>query len=90
VTDCQVLAKGSTGLEAEGGEAMKMRTAEAWSWVFGDKGEYLCCWAEPSKMTTGRGRKPSPEAKAIRVRIIPETDYRKLMRAAKQKRKVGK
>jgi hypothetical protein len=40
----------------------------AWAWRcdFG-----ICHWAEPGKADLIRGGKPSPEAKAIKVRIVP-------------------
>ena len=61
----------------------KIRTAKACAWVIGDRGQHLCCWAEPTKGALIAKAKPSPEAKVIGVRIIPEADYRRLMRAAK-------
>lgn len=45
----------------------------AWLCDFG-----MCHWAEPEKLILKSRGKPSPEAKAVAVRIITEKDYRKL------------
>ncbi len=41
----------------------------AWAWVF-EGG--LCKWAMPSRKQLIAEGKPSPEAKAIRVQIVPQ------------------
>ena len=40
----------------------------------------LCQWAEPDSDRLKKGGKPSPEAKIVKVRIIRESDYRKLIK----------
>ena len=58
----------------------------AWAWEFEavEKKWWLCRWAEPDKYSLGSRPKPSTEARAVRVRIIRESDYRKLLKAAKE------
>ncbi len=45
-----------------------MNEARAWAWIcdFG-----LCRWAEPTRAMLVKTKKPSPEAKPIRVRLVP-------------------
>jgi hypothetical protein len=45
----------------------------AWAWQLGDGS--LCYWAEPTKEKLLRGQKPSPEAQAVCVRLIKNTEY---------------
>lgn len=66
---------------------MKVKTEPAYAWMcdFG-----LCRWAEPTKeaLTPRRHHdKPSPEAKAVRVRIVELADYKRLLRAAERRSK---
>lgn len=53
------------------------RTGRAWAWEI-DSG--LCYWAEPEPSELTRYKAPSPEAKVVRVRIIKESDYQKLIK----------
>ena len=56
---------------------IKSEPAYAWECNFG-----LCKWTEPTKDILEGGPKPSPEAKAVRVRIVKLTDFKRLMKAA--------
>lgn len=58
---------------------MKIKSERAYAWEcdFG-----LCQWAEPTKEVLEMSIKPSPEAKAVRVRIVKLTDFKRLMKAA--------
>lgn len=54
----------------------KINTGVGYAWEFEGM---LCGWAEPDLARLKDGGKPTPEAKAIKVRIIRESDYRKLI-----------
>jgi len=57
---------------------IKSEPAYAWECDFG-----LCRWAEPTpKQLMKNSGKPSNEAKAVRVRIIKQSDYKLLLKAA--------
>ena len=56
---------------------IKSESAYAWECKFG-----LCQWAEPSIRELKGDPKPSPEAKAVRVRIVKVADFKRLMKAA--------
>ena len=58
-------------------KAMLAGTVTAWAWQcdFG-----LCRWAEPDEKRLRSGNRPSPEAKAVAVRLIKESEYRRLKR----------
>lgn len=50
----------------------KMKPVPAWAWAIDDGGKpELCHWAEPSKELLLRQSKPSPEAKPVKVLIMP-------------------
>ena len=53
----------------------KNAVGKGWAWQcdFG-----LCHWAAPTREKLLRDGKPTPEAKAISVRIVPTKQYRKL------------
>lgn len=61
----------------------KIQTGRGYAWLcdFG-----LCHWADPTKEQLGSKDKPSPEAKPVAVRIIRESDYRKLVAKRNKKR----
>lgn len=54
-----------------------MKGPRAWAWEinFG-KGWVLCHWAEPSKEKLLNGQKPSPDARAVCVRLVRNTPNR--------------
>ena len=58
----------------------KLPGVRAWVWEcdFG-----LCYWAQPDREQLERGRKPSPEAKPVLVRLVKETELRRLLAAVK-------
>lgn len=65
-----------------------VEAARAVAWTINDPiraAMVLCCWAEPDKERLVRQSPPSPEAKPVHVRIIRESDYRELLRAARTK-----
>ena len=55
--------------------------AYAWECSFG-----LCHWAEPDMtMFVTLDKKPTTEAKVVKVRIVKESDYRRLVALAKRR-----
>jgi len=60
-------------------KTIKSEPAYAWECAFG-----LCRWAKPTLFDLIGDNKepPSPEAKAVRVRIIKQSDYKLLLEAA--------
>jgi len=54
-------------------------TAPAWAWVMEGR---LCFWAMPTKEDLIGDGSPSPEARPVRVRLVPEVEYRRLRKAA--------
>ena len=56
----------------------KIKSESAWAWEcdFG-----LCRWTAPSRERLLRGHVPSPEAKAVPVRIVKLADFKRLMEA---------
>jgi len=65
----------------------KTKTGRAWAWeIAGEIGKELCFWAEVSKEQLIRRSKPSPEAKPVLVRLIKESDYRRIMKVLKKQK----
>ena len=58
---------------------MKIGTGRGYAWEL--ESGILCWWAEPDmvRLLANTG-KPSPEAKARRIRIVKESDWRKLIK----------
>lgn len=54
----------------------------AWAWMLEDGG--LCYWAEPDKARLQSQGKPSPNAKAVCVRLIKHADFLELVRLARR------
>ena len=61
---------------------MKIKTETMWAWTFG-KSQVLCRWAAPSREQLLRDGKPTPEAKAVKVRVMPEQDFKKWLKLNK-------
>lgn len=48
----------------------KIKDVYSWAWtVDWGRGPELCFWSEPTKKDLLKNGKPSPEAKAVRVRM---------------------
>jgi len=58
----------------------KLPGVRAWAWMI-DGG--LCRWAMPDRIRLEQDGKPSPEAHPMLVRLIPESEVRRLVKAAK-------
>jgi hypothetical protein len=58
---------------------MKIKTGRAWAWVLEDGS--VCHWAAYSQRFIGGA--PSTDALMVRVRIVRETDWRRIVKAAK-------
>lgn len=59
-----------------------IETGIGWAWKIQDftTGKWcLCNWAEPSNQRLRLHEPPSSEARAVRVRIVPSTDYLRLV-----------
>lgn len=63
-----------------------MKKLILWSWKvnFG-KGWELCHWAEPTKQQLLSGGKPSPEAKAVRVKVSVYKNKRNITKHKEKK-----
>ena len=66
------------------------RTAFGYAWLFPTKYDTksvlvwnLCRWAQPTRERLERGQKPSPDARAVRVKLVYDD-------GVKPKRKGGK
>ncbi len=57
---------------------MKPKTGIGYAWKL-EEGS-LCHWAEPDPIALKSNGKPSPNAKVVRVRLVLESDWRKLIR----------
>ena len=57
----------------------KVEAVPAYAWEFSDP-PVLCSWAQPERYHLERDAKPSPEARPVRVRIMREADYLRLLK----------
>lgn len=56
-----------------------MKPSKAYAWEL-ESGE-ICMWAEPDKHRLLERSRPSSEAVVVAVRIIKESDYRKMRKS---------
>jgi hypothetical protein len=54
-----------------------IQTAIGWAWMLEDGS--LCRWAEPNAEQLRRADRPSPGAKRVCVRMIKESEWRRLV-----------
>ena len=66
---------------------MKVKPAFGWAWAMASTGikynRALWKWTSPYRSLLVLGYKPSPEAKAVAVAILPRAEYRELKRKAR-------
>jgi len=65
----------------------KVEAVAAWAFEIDNPTEdrkELCYWALPNKIDLLRESLPSPEAKPVKVRIIRDSDYRRLLRSKRK------
>ncbi len=55
----------------------KLDHPRVWAWTV-EGG--LCHWAHPNRAVLMGTQKPSPEAKPVCVRLVPNVEYRKLLK----------
>lgn len=60
---------------------IRLPGVRAWTWQMDDG---LCYWAQPRRDTLLAEGKPSPEAKPVLVRLVPEVELRRLLSQGKR------
>lgn len=60
------------------GNTLRPLVGRGWAWKIQDMrgGWHLCNWCEPSRERLERGKKPSPEAIAVYVKMTANTEVR--------------